>query len=212
MICPNCHKESKITEHNFGALYTCSFCQAVYCINFEGLPEFGEISNEVPVDDPTNLPQENPTEPLPEPEMPDNFTEVQYADAPPANPFILEVPPEVEAAVAVPVQAKQPAKNNPSDSFTNIAQEISDFGNTDSQLASMNYDLQVTGIDNQQTKSLFKEAIEDSKFAWDAFEIMKSIKNGRVEITKMSPAKAYLLAKRLQFLDLEKKWKQNVLS
>jgi hypothetical protein len=96
--------------------------------------------------------------------------------------------------------------------FSNIAQEISDFGNTDSQLASMNYDLVVSGIDNQQTKTLFKEAIEDSKFAWDSFEIMKSLKNGRVEFTKLSPAKAYLLAKRLQFLDIEKSWKQNVLS
>ena len=185
MICPNCKKEQSITEHQHGALYTCPACQAVYFINFDGQPEYGEISNEVPVDDP-HVASEEPVQMF---DMPVETPAQDFADIPTAVPA-------------------QPAPS----AFTNIAQEISDFGNTDSQLASMNYDLIVSGIDNQQTKSLFKEAIEDSKFAWDAFEIMKSIKNGRVEINKLSPAKAYLLAKRLQFLDLEKKWKQNVLS
>lgn len=184
MICPNCKKEQSVTEHNYGALYTCPSCQAVYFINFDGHPEFGEISNEVPVDDPYIAPETSSQE-----------FEVSEGIADFSN----------ELPVSPPVDAEPSA-------FANIAQEISDFGNTDSQLASMNYDLVVSGIDNQQTKSLFKEAIEDSKFAWDAFEIMKSVKNGRVELTKLSPAKAYLLAKRLQFLDLEKKWTQNVLS
>lgn len=203
MICPSCQKVQVITEHNYGALFTCPSCQAVYFIDFDGKPEFGEISNEVPVDDPHIQSEPDLTGPASNVEsLSDNFTEIQYEetpqeDAPPFNP----IPEKVEFPVS-----------GSSDSFTNIAQEISDFGNTDSQLASMNYNLSVSGIDNQQTKTLFKEAIEDSKFAWDAFEIMKSIKNGKVEITKMSPAKAYLLAKRLQFLDIEKKWSQNVLS
>jgi hypothetical protein len=134
-----------------------------------------------------------------------------------------ELPPVVEATVAAPIPAVIPkastvkpspaaTKTAVSGAFANIAQEISDFGNTDVQLAGLNYDLQVSGIDTQETKNLFKEAIEDSKFAWDAFEIMKSVKNGRIEIKKLSPAKAYLLAKRIQFLDIEKVWKQNVLT
>ncbi len=185
MICPNCKKEQSITEHNHGALFTCPSCQAVYFINFDGQPEYGEISNEVPVDDPYVA----PAEPVQLFDQSAADSEQSFADIPEAT--VLQSVPSA---------------------FSNIAQEISDFGNTDSQLASMNYDVVISGIDNQQTKSLFKEAIEDSKFAWDAFEIMKSVKNGRVEINKLSPAKAYLLAKRLQFLDLEKKWKQNVLS
>lgn len=184
MICPSCNKEQSVTEHNYGALFTCPTCQAVYFVNFDGQPEYGEVSNEVPVDDPHVAPE-------------------------PATQMYEMPPAATESFTEIPMV--EPLQESPS-AFSNIAQEISDFGNTDSQLASMNYDLVVSGIDNQQTKSLFKEAIEDSKFAWDAFEIMKSIKNGRVELSKLSPAKAYLLAKRLQFLDIDKKWSQNVLS
>ena len=43
MICPNCQKDVAISEQLYGALYTCGSCQAVYFINFEGQPEFGEV-------------------------------------------------------------------------------------------------------------------------------------------------------------------------
>ena len=46
MICPNCQKDQKVGEQNYGALYTCPSCQAVYFINFDGAPEFGDVSTE----------------------------------------------------------------------------------------------------------------------------------------------------------------------
>ena len=44
MDCPSCHNNVSITEANYGALYTCSKCQAVYFINFDGRPEFDHLS------------------------------------------------------------------------------------------------------------------------------------------------------------------------
>lgn len=44
MDCPSCHNDVPVTEANFGALYTCSKCQAVYFINFDGRPEFDNPS------------------------------------------------------------------------------------------------------------------------------------------------------------------------
>jgi hypothetical protein len=41
---------------------------------------------------------------------------------------------------------------------------------------------------------------------------MRSIKNGQIQFEKLNPVKAYILAKRLQFLDIEKQWKQNAMS
>ena len=265
MICPSCQKDQSVGEQNYGALYTCSSCQAVYFINFDGQPEYGEMGSqdlqsfEIPAqpeglsnlntDFQQGLTDLDSVEPLIDSQnVLDNISyEKPLDEALPTdsmnsleNPFesqnnmsamnsdfqldnSFDLPQEAEVAVAAaaqvvataaPTQSKAAAvarKAAVSGAFTDIAQEISDFGNTDAQLASLNYDLIVSGIDTQETKNLFKEAIEDSKFAWDAFEIMKSVKNGRVEIKKLSPAKAYLLAKRIQFLDIEKVWKQNVL-
>lgn len=266
MICPNCQKDQTVGEQNYGALYTCGSCQAVYFINFDGAPEYGEMGVQDLQSFETssepeglgdfnsgleqNLPELGSVEPLvPSQNLLDSINYEQPVEPAASldainsvdNPFEaqnnlsgmnsdfqldnnFELPPVVETTVAVaptPVVAAKPAAAKPapvaaktavSGAFADIAQEISDFGNTDAQLAGLNYDLVVSGIDTQETKNLFKEAIEDSKFAWDAFEIMKSLKNGRVEIKKLSPAKAYLLAKRIQFLDIEKVWKQNVLT
>lgn len=265
MICPSCQKDQSVGEQNYGALYTCGSCQAVYFIGFDGVPEYGEMaaqdlqSFEEPVQpegladfnttSDQGLPELGSIEPLvPSQNVLDNISYEQPVEESPSsdsinsvdNPFEsqnnmsgmnsdfqsennFELPPVVETTVAEPIAVAVPkpaavkptpaaAKSAVSGAFADIAQEISDFGNTDAQLAGLNYDLEVSGIDTQETKNLFKEAIEDSKFAWDAFEIMKSVKNGRVEIKKLSPAKAYLLAKRIQFLDIEKNWKQNVLT
>ncbi|MGZ3691470.1 MAG: hypothetical protein ACXVAX_08200 [Pseudobdellovibrio sp.] len=275
MICPNCQSEQNVTEHQYGALYTCASCQAVYFINFDGQPEFGEASSEeyasanaanlqeaaslVPASTETipfelgslepQLAVNETLEPVeaaePQTRIDSYIAEFNASGAPEQttdNPFELQNnlepmnPEPVVSPVPTPAPTRAPlpkvdiempvspvksvgikpdfsAKPQAaSNMFADIAQEISDFANTDSQLAGLNYDVVISGIDTQETKMLFKEAIEDSKFAWDAFELMKSVKNGRIEIYKMSPAKAFLLAKRIQFLDIEKNWKQNVLS
>lgn len=245
MICPSCKKDQKVTESNFGALYTCTSCQAVYFINFDGQPEYGEVSSEDYEAAQNSLQQQAAaTIPAGPEELPESFPDAglepimsvtENADSmlggaesgsylseilgnannAGVNPFELS---QAQQEDPVPPAAKpRPASSFPKAAvegnlFADVAQEISDFANTDSNLAGLNYDLTVSGIDTQETKELFKEAIEDSKFAWDALEIMKSMKHGRIVIQRMSPAKAFLLAKRIQFLDIERTWKQNVLS
>lgn len=294
MICPNCQTEVEVTEQHYGALFTCPSCQAVYFINFDGKPEFGDV--EVPADlnfgGPTNETPESPeVAPLTEVAAPaqdynstdlnngsgfeasleplvdsvdmvafdnkldDQFNnldnslnndfntpmdnsyespignmnadeqqpaaeEIQQATEPKnteqpmpdvdftnpdANPF------EVMAATPEPT-AKPVAKAKQSNSFSDAAKEISAYGNAEVQLAGLNYDLKIVGLDTQETMKLFKEAVEDSKFGWDVNELMKTVKNGEIEFSRLSPVKAYILAKRIQFLDIEKHWKQNVLS
>jgi len=240
MICPNCKKDQKVTEQNYGALYTCSSCQSVYFINFDGQPEFGEANSEEyeAANNENQAAAARP--PVKDSGFPDTGLEPLISvtesvdgildSAPETGSYLSEIieganqnagvnPFESMNAEPIPAVAPKPQKPSAaqvskpaSNLFADIAQEISDFANTDSQLAGLNYDVTISGIDTQETKALFKEAIEDSKFAWDAVEIMKSLKNGRVQILRMSPAKAFLLAKRIQFLDVERTWKQNVLS
>lgn len=286
MICPSCQKDVTVTEQNYGALYTCDQCQAVYFINFEGQAEYGEVPDTISpemlsggagesvsaaqdrnsqIDSQINQADADPafafnefsSEPLPPTD----------ADETPSEPFAASLEPLIDtinvvsvdaplegglpgelhglqgdvpadiAADSVPAEVGELSSVDPAvsddwsvtpegnpfesaadpaaavtNSFSQVAQEISDFGNTEVHLAGMNYDLHISGLDTQETMRLFKEAIEDSKFGWDAADLMKTVRNGQIRFQRLSPVKAYILAKRLQFLDIEKKWKQNVLS
>lgn len=274
MICPSCQSDVSVTDANYGALYTCEKCQAVYFVNFDGQPEFGEVPDEAPIDlnnfptESAETPQATSSEPEPLadystdfstddlasfqqiPEAQDNF----QADAGSPEPFdssfeplvdsinVVTVDPLVDPVISSEVLESQspefeslndvdaglnpfenlisPEENAETDGsavaaaagFAGVAKEISDFGNTEVQLAGLNYDLTITGLDTQETMRLFKEAVEDSKFGWDAADILKMVRNGQVEFKRLSPVKAYILAKRLQFLDIEKQWRQHVLS
>lgn len=307
MECPSCHVNVEVSEQLYGALYTCNECKAVYFINFDGQPEFGEVSEEVLEDivSEPNPPESFSTEPiaapsldfghmdnsnLPQPDTqeenaPGGFessleplidsvdvvdfdtkldqqfggaseespsSEIQNADisnnefqntemqsfenASLSNPLENPVNPSTdyssmdyannnyssfESPMPVPEpmtssldqSPEQPQSSSSSvNPFGDVAKEISDFANTDVQLASLNYDLKISGLDTHELRRLFQEAIEDSRLGWEANEIMKNIKNGQIEFLQLNPVKAYILAKRLQFLDIEKNWKQNAIA
>lgn len=262
MICPNCQIDAVITEDLYGALYTCSGCRAVYFINFEGQPEYGDVNEVIPdivsgtsPSEPEALETSAPESMAPELENPSTAASLQTSQE--AESFESSLEPLVDSVDMVsfdnklddqfnsqindqnlqtntpenqniemppadfsnselnPFEQQQPEVNteiqNPS-SFTNIAREISDFGNAEVQLSGLNYDLNITGLDSLETMRLFKEAIEDSKFGWNTSELLSTIKNGQIKFERLSPVKAYILAKRLQFLDIEKHWKQNAMS
>lgn len=224
-----------ITEQLFGSLYTCNKCRAMYFINFDGQAEFGDIAikaadelpalntaldtaldinesndsvNNLTVPDQVYEGFESSLEPLIDSidvVSFDNKLDEQFGDMEPQLESQLE--PQLDSQV---IGGNNLISSN--DLFTDIAKEITDFGNTEVQLANLNYDLKISGLDTQDLQKLFKEAIEDSKFAWDANEIMRNIKNGQILFEKLNPVKAYILAKRLQFLDLEKQWTQNAIS
>lgn len=217
MICPNCHGDQSVTEGNYGALYTCKLCQAVYFINFEGQPEFSEVQEmasdrppfpmDTPLDmgslPPTNLPDSvaAATDPLAQISNPLPATNIENDSFAPLVQFN-----QNEFAVAPePFQNLAVTKNQ----FSDIAKDISDYGNSETQIAHLNYDLRITGLDTAEVIGLLKEAIEDSRFGWDANEMMRTIKKGEMYFGKLSPVKAFMLAKRIQFLNVDKVWKQN---
>lgn len=255
MICPSCQINAVISEQLYGALYTCSGCQAVYFINFEGQPEFGEVPSGVlsdiisePVAFDNGIPQadqppdnfettfESSLEPLvdsvnmvdfdnkldnqfnfqSENQMaPIDSLDGQNIEMPnldflnnEVNPFEQQQLDSDKGKSTGKSTGKDTERKDPN-SFSEAAKEISEFGNTDSNLNGLSYDLYISGIDSQETMRLFMEAIGDSKFGWDANELFRTIKNGKINFSKLSPVKAYILAKRLRFLDIEKNWKQN---
>lgn len=244
MICPNCNNEQSVNEGNYGALYTCKSCQAVYFIGFDGKPEFGEVEQappeiqavpEIPEqpDGLNNLQIPQFDQPLdmstlPPTNLPDAVSAVMdelpqtnevAADINPMQPltdfnqneFAVNASPfenlQQDSLKSAPVQA--PQMTPLSAKFSDIAKEISAYGNSETQIAHLNYDLRVSGLDTAELINEFKDVINDSRFGWDMNEVMKTMKAGEIRFQQLNPVKAYILAKRLQFLNVEKTWKQN---
>ncbi len=226
MICPNCQIDVAISEQLFGGLYTCGACQAVYFINFEGQPEFGEV--------PTGVLSDIVSEPTAGTEMAaalepatENFESFESSLEPLVdsvdmvnfdNKLDEQFDSYVNSDNLPPTEAEFENVQTESivepniHSFSRIAKEISDFGNSEAHVSGLNYDLKITGLDTQVTMKQFKEIIEDPRFGWDSNEMLRGVKNGQITIEKLNPVKAFILAKRLQFLDIEKNWKQNALA
>lgn len=214
MICPNCNNDQTVTEGNFGALFTCKSCQAVYFIGFDGKPEFGEIQPyEIIPDEPLDMSTLPPTN------LPDAISAVMD-ELSKTNEVAVELDPmqpltdfnQNEFSVDTqPFEAlvPQPVQSTARSPFADIAKEISDYGNSESQIAHLNYDLRVAGLDTAELISGLKEAIDDSRFGWDMNEVMKTMKAGEIRFEKLNPVKAFILAKRLQFLNVDKIWNQN---
>ncbi|MFZ3229057.1 MAG: hypothetical protein WA160_02540 [Pseudobdellovibrio sp.] len=188
-----------MTEKDFGALYTCNKCQAAYFINFDGKPEF---SNEEPSD--LFLPDEDLL-PMPEPILDEVSSslanENQFFPAYDNSPIA-----EINSFADL-----NEFENKALSGFAEIASDISNFGNSETQISALNYDLKIIGLDTKEDLLAFKESIEDSRFGWDALDIIKQIKNGELFLQKLNPVQAYVLAKRIHFLDLETKWTQHAL-
>lgn len=229
MICPSCHESAAVTESNYGALYTCPKCQAVYFINFDGQPEFDQDPAEniqsVSIDE---IPQfkEEPLELSPELDNPvtqiepltdfsggfesplPEFNQNEFsADL---NPFeSLQEVVQTSHVGSTDFKINQPSSQT--ESFQDIASGLVDFGNSETQISQLNYDLKISGIDSAEILSLVKEALDDLRFGWQSDELIRLVKNGEIHFEKLNPVKAFILAKRLQFIDVEKHWKQNAL-
>jgi hypothetical protein len=191
---------------------------AVYFVGFDGEPEYGSM--ELPIVETTeesftsdlNL---NPIEDVPSLDIPvqtfESFTEVPTTDYSLNNDFnndlnLENLTEEFEPVLDLNVEAPRAV----SSTFAAAAQEIADYGNQEEVISSISYDVLIKGLDTKEVMLTFKDAIEDSKFAWLTQDILGQIKNGEVTLKNLNPIQAFVLASRIQFLDLDIEWKQNV--
>lgn len=142
-----------------------------------------------------------PVEPMAVEPMP---IEALPTETPSIENFSYEAPIE---NTAPPVQQQ----SAPTD-FNSIASEIENFGNQQTVVAGISYDLEVTGLDTKEAQELLREAIDDSRFAWHPDDVVREIRTGTCHFKNLTPVQAFVLAKRIQFIDMEMKWKQNVLA
>ena len=204
MQCPSCHKDVPLSEKQFGALYTCRQCQSVYFVNFDGVPEYGEVA-------PIEFVSESSTSEsstIENSDLTENDQPVVENNEQPFQAFETTFQPEENLAVIEAVAETIPDSNP----FDTIAREIETFGNQETEISGLTYDLKITGLDSKESIYVLKEALSDVKFGWNSEEITNQINYGSLEIKQINPVQAYVIAKRIQFIDAEMVWSQNVLA
>lgn len=89
--------------------------------------------------------------------------------------------------------------------------DIAQFGNSETSSGRdgvLRYLLNIQGIDTVDVREAFREALTDRKFLWDTDQILRSIRNGEVQIPNVTASKAYILITRLRTLPVKVKWEQ----
>jgi hypothetical protein len=199
--CPECKNTVPVTEAHYGALYTCPQCSAVYFVNFEGLPEYGDMQLEsLSPSDSTDYSESSlGTEQL----AAQSFESLQSVEQE-INHFAESVDTFVDS-----VSLLSPDRVG-IDAFSTAAQEITDYGNQEEVVSQISYDLLIRGLDSKELMAQFKDVIDDAKFGWIVQDLISEVVNGQLQLKNLNPVQAYVLAQRIYFLDLDLDWKQNV--
>jgi hypothetical protein len=113
--------------------------------------------------------------------------------------------PEEEATPPPPAYVSAENLNSPDLS------DVAAFGNSEisgGRDGTLRYNLIIEGIDTADVREAFREAITDRKFVWDIDQILRSVRNGKVQIQNVAPTKGYMLVTRLRGLPLKIRWEQ----
>ncbi len=248
MECPNCQNHVLITEAQYGALFTCPQCQAVYFVGFDGTPQFEAASdslNSQPLDLSQGEVDSNGPDAFginsilnPQPadafgqsfqvSMPagqvdpnaSGFTAQDFLNNPRGSSDSVRQNTSQQTLGQIDQQPSQqtghsnrplqrPIPQRPSikkkESLGDTLNEISDFGNSD-VASPMLFSVRIEGLDTRESIQNLFEALSDKKFNFVSEDLIKKIKNGELQIDDLNPVAAHVLAKRIQFLDLQATW------
>ncbi|MES2802672.1 MAG: zf-TFIIB domain-containing protein [Bdellovibrionota bacterium] len=238
MQCPSCQKEVSVQDKDVGALFTCPQCRSVYFINFDGTPEYGDVdqpsAEELKKLQNQNIPEKKKKKKKDKNDADEFETQSAEMEVPaielaPVETPAFEMQPEPLPIEAFPtenpsienfsyesqsVESESPSPQQASiaQDFASIASEIEAFGNQQTSVAGISYDLEITGLDTKQSQELLREAIDDSRFGWHPDDLVREIRTGTCHFKNLTPVQAFVLARRIQFIDVDMKWKQNVLA
>jgi hypothetical protein len=232
MKCPKC---GTVIQDN-GFMIICPGCKASLFLDADG--NLYDPSAGLPDSSPETAPEtfEQPEVPISAP--PGHDAPFSFADFPPIaadesaaqhsfepgpssrdEPFSYEAPlteepmPELALDGAIetlfmPVEneVKNPDFGPPDDPLG-----INDYANSEISQAKdglLVFRIFISGIDSKEVKQSIREAIEDSRFGWDAAEIIGKIKRGDLRIEQVSAVKASILINRIKRLPVKIRWEQ----
>lgn len=223
MKCPQCFKDVPISESQYLALYTCPQCYAVYFVNGDGVPEYGDMT--VPESEIQQAPEISSllseeaivhvhSESVESPLNDIHLDSLQSLDTSSA------VDADIESSLNSQMYESQnqfPESSSDLNNFVvgggvlgSVLQDIQTYGNQDQVVTNINYDLIIKNLDQKEHLQLFKESIDDSKLGWIQEDVLSQIKDGQCRLMKLNAVVATVLIQRLQVADLDIEWVQHV--
>lgn len=219
--CPVCNHQ---VPDDFG-LISCDGCGAQLIVHVDGRVEHTSDQEEIVMDSPSEgepasdyapeaefaVEAEEPVPDIgaPDPEergLPQELVEPEALEEPPQQMFDGSEP---DSSSAAEVYKPGTPPNSPDLS------DLAGFANSQEsggREGPLRYNLAITGIDTSDVRNAFREAITDRKFMWDTEQIVRSIRNGEVRISNVSPVKAFILINRLRNLPLHVEWEQHAIT
>lgn len=232
MKCPQCFKDVPINESQYLALFTCPQCYAVYFVNADGVPEYGDMTTPGSLDaaddesanlvgpgsfeSPVHVHQEAVESPL---------NDIHLESLHSIEPSSLSLETDIDGSLNTHMYESSDQLQN--DQLQNVVplensqvvgagvlgavfQDIQSYGNQDQVVANINFDLTIKNLDQKENLLLFKEAIDDSKLGWVKEDILSQINNGQCRLSKLSAVLATILIQRLTAADVDIEWVQHV--
>lgn len=176
--CPECHKEQNA---DFG-MVTCAHCGAVFMVELDG----GVNSSE---QGPEDVMSEEPVieaGDVDESMSPLEDFSTQETEEPP--------PSQEEASIS----AEDPLG----------VQSFEDSGGASLADGEYLYDIILTQVDSADLKRDVMMALSDKRFALEADDLQKQMREGGLTIQNLNPVKAMLIVLRLQQMDVVVEWRQ----
>jgi hypothetical protein len=179
--CPTCQTSIEIKQNQFGSLFTCTSCQAVFFVDWSGQPE-------APLAESTS-----PTEILSSPQ------------------FEVEAFPSFEAQDAEIQDQKfqdsnadnQGSSGDEPLSLKGAMSEVLEFANAPQEQLLRSYQIEISGLDLERDVQKLKDVLGDQKFKFDPDSFIDKITHGNLKISDLSPVKAAILVRKLEMEHFE---------
>jgi hypothetical protein len=230
--CPSCGA----TQNEDYGMVTCPGCEAILFIDMEGIAHMGQSEHQAELATPhAELPAESQPESnfqsdfSPpdfadlDPVIPQDPVDIEPPPEPPPEPTDIphEAPPQQAPMDAIPEfsmdgvlgYSESESEDGPPPDLGPAGDPLGINAYANSEFSQgkdglLLFRLLISGIDSKEIKESIREAIEDSRFAWDPPKIMASISKGTLVIERLSPVKAAILINRIKRLPIAIRWEQ----
>lgn len=227
MAVPKCPKCATELRDDYG-MVNCPGCSAIVFVDMEGnahVANEGEQSSGAT--EPFDTPSFSPATPS-ESEVAEPLSfEPAPLEAPmePIEPAPFEAPAEEQPPVDLDMNAflgyggsegsTAEGGGGQSQIDPNDPLGISAYANSEISAAKdgpLVVSLIISGIDTKDLRTDVREALQDSRFGWDATTLMGTIKGGVLRIDQISPVKATVIVNRIKNLAVQIRWEQNAIT
>lgn len=210
---PKCPKCSTELRDDYG-MVTCPKCAAIVFVDMEGL---AHVASDAPVA------HEDAALTLPDaPAAHEEFATVDDPMAPMDFPPLADSVPnepssvgDMNAFLGYAAEPGEPNEATPSQNDPNDPLGLSAYANSEMSSA-LNGPLVVTliisGIDAKDLRDEIRQALQDSRFGWDAAELLSKMTGGVLRIERISPVKATVVINRIKNLSVRIRWEQNAIT